>query len=203
MVRIADSSGTLFDETFFGYQVQELRRLNQTTAEIFVRSGLDAALNIDRESFNFGHPHAKILASWAHRAMRQVANTQKRLAKKERDEERASISVEKASRLQRVVENRIEQIAGREPTPIKIRASTNDPIALQERASGNVVISQKSIEPALPQGTGVAQKQERELVTEKMKSIVQVLEAFGVLDELSYEKRELLITAIAEILGEG
>jgi hypothetical protein len=203
MVRIADSSGTLFDETFFGYQVQELRRLNQTTAEIFVRSGLDAALNIDRESFNFGHPHAKILASWAHRAMRQVANTQKRLAKKERDEERASISVERASRLQRVVENRIEQIAGREPTPIKIRTSTNDPIALQERASGNVVISQKSIEPALPQGTGVAQKQERELVTEKMKSIVQVLEAFGVLDELSYEKRELLITAIAEILGEG
>ncbi len=41
MVRIADASGTRFDETFFSYQVQELRRLNQTSAEIFVRYGLD------------------------------------------------------------------------------------------------------------------------------------------------------------------
>lgn len=74
---------------------------------------------------------------------------------------------------------------------------------MQERASGTVVITRGSIQPALPEGTGVKQRQDQKLITEKMKSIVQVLEAFGVLDDLTYEKRELLITTIAEILGEG
>jgi hypothetical protein len=202
MVRIADASGTRFDETFFNYQVQELRRLNQTSAEIYVRSGLDAALNIDRESFNFGHPHAKILASWVHRALRQVANTQKRLAQIQRDAEREEASAAQASKLQQIVEKRVEQIAGREPKPVKI-LNADDQNVLQERALGNVVITTESIKSALPEGSGVQQKRERTLLTEKMKSIVQVLEAFGVLEDLSYDKRELLITAIAEILGEN
>lgn len=203
MVRIADASGTRFDETFFSYQVQELRRLNQTTAEIFVRSGLDAALNIDRESFNFGHPHAKIVSSWVHRALRQIANTQKRLAQKERDKEREETSALQASNLQKLVERRVEQIAGRDPKPVEILDSTDNAVAIRNRASGNIVITKDSIQPAIPQGQGVQQQQNQKLMTEKMKSIVQVLEAFGVLDDLTYEKRELLITTIAEILGEG
>lgn len=203
MVRIADASGTRFDETFFSYQVQELRRLNQTSAEIFVRTGLDAALNIDRESFNFGHPHAKILSSWVHRALRQVANTQKRLAQKERDQEREETSASQTSSLQRIVERRVEEIAGREPKQVKILAEVDDEVIMQERASGNIVITKESIQPALPEGRGVQQQQNQIIVTEKMKSIVQVLEAFGVLDDLTYEKRQLLITTIAEILGEG
>lgn len=203
MVRIADASGTRFDETFFSYQVQELRRLNQTTAEIFVRSGLDAALNIDRESFNFGHPHAKILSSWVHRALRQIANTQKRLAQKERDKEREATSALQASNLQKLVERRVEQIAGREPKPVEILDSVDKDVAIRKRATGNIVITKESIQPAIPRGQGVQQRQNRKLMTEKMKSIVQVLEAFGVLDDLTYEKRELLIATIAEILGEG
>lgn len=203
MVRIADASGTRFDETFFSYQVQELRRLNQTTAEIFVRSGLDAALNIDRESFNFGHPHAKILSSWVHRALRQIANTQKRLAQKERDKEREETSALQASNLQKLVKRRVEQIAGRDPNPVKILDSVDNDIAIRNRASGNIVITKDSIQPAIPQGQGVQQQQNQKLMAEKMKSIVQVLEAFGVLDDLTYEKRDLLITTIAEILGEG
>lgn len=203
MVRIADASGTRFDETFFSYQVQELRRLNQTSAEIFVHSGLDAALNIDRESFNFGHPHAKILSSWVHRALRQVANTQKRLAQKERDTEREENSALQTNSLQRIVERRVEQITGREPKQVEVLDSINDNTAIQERASGNIVITKGSIQPALPEGRGAQQQQNQRLITEKMKSIVQVLEAFGVLDDLTYEQRDLLITTIAEILGEG
>ncbi|MCB0143438.1 MAG: ATP-binding protein [Caldilineaceae bacterium] len=203
MVRIADASGTRFDETFFSYQVQELRRLNQTTAEIFVRSGLDAALNIDRESFNFGHPHAKIVSSWVHRALRQIANTQKRLAQKERDKERQETAALQASNLQKLVERRIEQIAGRDPKPVKILDSVDNDVAIRNRATGNIVITKESIQPAIPQDQGVQQQQNQKLMTEKMKSIVQILEAFGVLDDLTYEKRELLIATIAEILGEG
>lgn len=203
MVRVADASGTRFDETFFSYQVQELRRLNQTTAEIFVRSGLDAALNIDRESFNFGHPHAKIVSSWVHRALRQIANTQKRLAQKEREKEREETSALQSSNLQRLVERRVEQIAGRDPKPVEVLDTVDNDAAIRNRASGSIVVTKESIQPAIPLGHGVQQQQNQRLMTEKMKSIVQVLEAFGVLDDLSYEKRELLITTIAEILGEG
>ena len=201
MVRIADASGTRFDETFFNYQVQELRRLNQTSAEIYIRSGLDAALNIDRESFNFGHPHAKILASWVHRALRQVANTQKRLAQIQRDAERAEVSVAQTSKLQKIVKDRVEQITGREPKPVKVLGA-NDQNVLDERALGNVVITTQSIQPVLTEGDGTQQKRKREFLTEKMKSIIQILEAFGVLEDISYDKRELLVTAIAEIIGE-
>ncbi len=203
MVRIADASGTRFDETFFSYQVQEITRLNQTTSEIFVRSGLDAALNIDRESFNFGHPHAKIVSSWVHRALRQITNVQKQLAKKERDKQRDEASALQASNLQILVEKRVEQIAGRDPKPVEIVDSADNNVVIEKRSTGNIVITKESIQPALPQGQGVQQRQLQKLMTEKMKSIVQVLEAFGVLDELTYEKRELLITTIAEILGEG
>jgi CobQ-like glutamine amidotransferase family enzyme len=131
-----------------------------------------------------------------------VANTQKRLAQIQRDAEREEASAAQASKLQQIVEKRVEQIAGREPKPVKI-LNADDQNVLQERALGNVVITTESIKSALPEGSGVQQKRERTLLTEKMKSIVQVLEAFGVLEDLSYDKRELLITAIAEILGEN
>lgn len=48
LLRIHDASGALFDETFLKYQVSEQTRLRQLTAEIFIKEGLDAALNIDR-----------------------------------------------------------------------------------------------------------------------------------------------------------
>ena len=65
LIRVSDASGTLFDETFAKYQISELTRLKQITAEIFVLKGLDAALNIDRESFNYAHPHYQCDATWA------------------------------------------------------------------------------------------------------------------------------------------
>ena len=80
LVRINGASGANFDDTFMKYQVSEQTRLNQTTSEIFVSSGLDAALNIDRESFNFAHPHYQIVSNWLHRALRQLANTTKESA---------------------------------------------------------------------------------------------------------------------------
>ena len=53
LIRIRGASGTLFDPTFLNYQVSEQTRLRQITVEIFVREGLDSAINIDRESFSF------------------------------------------------------------------------------------------------------------------------------------------------------
>eukprot|EP00658_Telonema_sp_P-2_P055699 TRINITY_DN44262_c0_g1_i1.p1 TRINITY_DN44262_c0_g1~~TRINITY_DN44262_c0_g1_i1.p1 ORF type:complete len:123 (-),score=28.55 TRINITY_DN44262_c0_g1_i1:46-414(-) len=46
VLRVRDASGTLFDGSFLNYQVSEQTRLKQITAEIFVKKGLDSAINI-------------------------------------------------------------------------------------------------------------------------------------------------------------
>ncbi len=74
LIRIREASGTLFDPTFLNYQVSEQTRLRQITAEIFVHEGLDSAINIDRESFNYSHPHFLFIQKWLHRALRLLAN---------------------------------------------------------------------------------------------------------------------------------
>ena len=80
LVRIRGASGTLFDPTFLNYQVSEQTRLRQITAEVFVHEGLDSAINIDRESFNYSHPHFLFIQKWLHRALRLLANRLKMLA---------------------------------------------------------------------------------------------------------------------------
>lgn len=80
LIRIREASGTLFDPTFLNYQISEQTRLRQITAEIFVHEGLDSAINIDRESFNYSHPHFLYIQRWLHRALRLLANRLKNLA---------------------------------------------------------------------------------------------------------------------------
>ena len=80
LIRIREASGTLFDSTFLNYQISEQTRLRQITAEIFVHEGLDSAVNIDRESFNYSHPHFLYIQRWLHRALRLLANRLKTLA---------------------------------------------------------------------------------------------------------------------------
>ncbi len=60
MIRVGNAAGAPFDRTFLGYQVSEQTRLRQITAEIFVREGLDGAINLDRESFNYAAPTLSI-----------------------------------------------------------------------------------------------------------------------------------------------
>jgi hypothetical protein len=81
ILRVGNASGALFDRTFMGYQVSEQTRTRQITAEIFVAQGLDGAINLDRESFNYAHPHYQYLVKWLHSALRQLANRHKELGK--------------------------------------------------------------------------------------------------------------------------
>ncbi|MBA4046252.1 MAG: ATP-binding protein [Erythrobacter sp.] len=89
LIRIREASGTLFDTSFLDYQVSEQNRLSQITAEIFVREGLDGAINIDRESFNYSHPHYLYIQRWLHKALRLFVNRQKAIAKEDLDREKA------------------------------------------------------------------------------------------------------------------
>ena len=89
IVRVREASGTLFDPDFLRYQVSEQTRLRQITAEIFVTEGLDSAINIDRESFNYSHPHYIYIQKWLHRALRLLVNRLKAIADEDLQKEKA------------------------------------------------------------------------------------------------------------------
>ena len=102
LARVHGSSGMLFDPTFMHYQVSEQTRLKQITCEIFVSQGLEAALNIDRESFNFAHPHVIYLTQWLHAALRRVATAQKSIAAEILADRRATTAAETQATLSAV-----------------------------------------------------------------------------------------------------
>jgi hypothetical protein len=92
------------------YEVQEKFRLRQITAEIFVEHGLDSALNIDRESINFSHPHYQFIAKWTHSALRQVWNRHKKLLSMAQSKNRAREQVRQSGKIRRVVVEAMEEL---------------------------------------------------------------------------------------------
>ena len=90
LIRVRETSGTLFDASFLDYRISEQNRLSQITAEVFVQQGLDGAINIDRESFNYSHPHFLFIQRWLHRALRLLINRNKAIAKQHLTDERKS-----------------------------------------------------------------------------------------------------------------
>jgi DNA mismatch endonuclease Vsr len=110
-----DASGMVFDPHFMGYQVSEQVRLRQLTAEIFVQEGLDNAVNIDRESFNFAHPHYQLIVKWLHSAIKQFTNKQKSIGKELRENRREKTTNARAKELQRMVIKRLKTLGVRNP----------------------------------------------------------------------------------------
>lgn len=197
LVRIHGASGTLFDSTFFNYQVAELTRLRQITCEIFVKQGLEAALNIDRESFNTAHPHTVLLTRWVHSALRQLATAQKRQAQQLREEIRDSTK--------RDVEDRI----------MKIIDSANDLRTDGEGIVPNIQFTRSGEGPA-PKEEGITQSFNLDRILEeipdaqdakpkseslrKLEAITKVLSVYGVLEQLSPKEQENLLGSILGIL---
>lgn len=197
LVRIHGASGTLFDSTFFNYQVAELTRLRQITCEIFVRQGLEAALNIDRESFNTAHPHTVLLTRWVHSALRQLATAQKRQAQQLREEARDSY--------RRYAEDRITQIVN----------SANDLRTDGEGIVPNVWFARPGEEsPSADEGLTQAFDLNRILAEipdssdstprseslRKLEAITKVLSVYGLLDQLSPREQDNLLGSILGIL---
>ena len=188
-IRINNASGTLFDSRWLGYPVAERTTLGQISAEIFVVKGLDSALNIDRESFNYAHPHYQILSKWVFNALRQITAKQKNLrseinkAKKVKDHEgavkglyqtKAAISaISSVVDLPQIVENSedVSEIRGRGITVF----------------SSDKVFSRKY----------------ESLTNDKLKLIIAILESRGLMAELSYSEQESLVKDLAEILTFG
>jgi hypothetical protein len=199
LIRIHGSSGTLFDPTFMRYQVAELTRLRQITCEIFVSEGLDSALNIDRESFNNAHPHSVYITKWLHKALRQLATTQKKLASEARDQSRGESKGIAVSEIQRIANDvwsqEIDDPASK-PPPIEITDREKKKSSLSE----SYVFSRSAVVPEHTKPKTNKQRARDQVIEEKVKAIAQVLASFGLLDSLPKRKQEKLLKAIYKIL---
>lgn len=199
LVRINGASGTLFDSSFMNYQVSEQTRTRQTTCEIFIHKGFDSALNIDRESFNFSHPHAVYVTRWLHSALRQLATAQKRFANEIRVELRSQGQKQTLTNLQQIaVDIWKEETKDNASLPPSIIFDNNDSRQGKLIDEADMRFNRASIVPnRRPQLTTPAQSV---INDEKLKAIVQVLASFNLLDKLSKTKQERLLKAIYQII---
>lgn len=194
LVRIRGAAGALFDPTFFKYQVSEQTRLRQITSELFITKGLDAALNIDRESFNFSHPHVQFVAIWLHRAIRQLTNKAKDLGKKARAEklEQSSLAVQDA--ITQYSEEVWASKRGSDPTP-DITIIDTKAEAETARTEGYMALARADV-PSLSVSLAPLERSDRDT---KARALLRILAAYGVLDDRPYDEQQALIQAILQI----
>ena len=194
LIRIRGTSGALFDPTFFKYQVSEQTRLRQITSELFIQKGLDAALNIDRESFNFAHPHVQLVTLWSHRAIRQLTNMHKEVSKKLLERRRAGeAAVFKKAVVQHSQDVWTARKGGETAPDIEITSTRDETKVI--RSGGGIALPVTII----PVDTKQSRASEKEQIEAKAEALARVLAAFGVLEDRTYEEQDALISAILQI----
>ena len=206
LLRINDASGTLFDDTFMRYEIQEKMRLKQIVAEIFVEDGLDSALNIDRESFNFAHPHYQFIAQWTHSALRQIANRHKQLLKGAQSKNLARNKIRQSSLIKKVVIEAIEELGAHGPdlpAQVEIATAVEAQVIASKRRIGILAYDSNDVLPSeiLQQAKGERQKADAELFAEKAMAVAQILDAYGILETLEYKDQERLLRAICRVFA--
>lgn len=201
LVRIGDASGSLFDATFMKYQVSEQKRREQVSAEVFVHEGMDAALNIDRESFNHSHPHYQYIAKWLHSAFRQFATRHKAIGAEIRKVARTQSFVVGHRSLSSLAEELVSSWTDgvEKPIPVKFEFEVGVAEASQSRS---IRVLKDDLLQYIGVGNKVGPKQLNELGldAERLRAIVQLLYASGVLDRLPLEQQDRLIQGIVRLL---
>jgi len=203
MLRIIDVSSGSFDSSFMEYQVSEQTRLKQITAEIFVNEGLDPAMNIDRESFNKAHPHYQVITAWVHNALRQITTRHKDIGSEIRKRDLETGAKKEADEFEKFVDKEISEVA-EEPEEIPEVILSAEPEKIRKkRSEGTIVFDKKAIFPAKAKGTRTTQKMriEDEYFEREINALVKILYAFGVFEDMPYEKQQELVRRIANIFG--
>lgn len=193
LVRIRGASGALFDPTFFKYQVSEQTRLRQITSELFVAEGLDAALNIDRESFNFAHPHLQLVTLWLHGAIRQLTNRLKDEAAKLRASRREEEAEVERTQVQRQVAQVWQRRKGEAPMPRFVMAPTTD-LASRARSEGAIAIVREATVRNPPVAYAGAYE-------EQLAALAQVLAAYDIFEGRPYSEQQEIMEAIIAVVG--
>jgi hypothetical protein len=192
---VNNASGVLFDPSFLGYQVSELTRLRQLMSEVFITEGLDAALNIDRESFNFSHPHYQYLQKWVHFAVRQTTNKLKGLNKELLDARRARAADSRATRLETLVDRVWKSRKGldAEPPP-EVRLAPRGQGSLADRDRGVLVFDADALQAE-------AAARDSAIEATQIEALAKVLSAWGLLDDLSWDEQRSLLADISAVFG--
>lgn len=196
LIRIHGSSGTLFDPTFMRYQIAEQTRLKQITCEIYIHEGFDSALNIDRESFNFAHPHSVFLTRWLHSALRQLATTQKRIASEIRSGVREESIEQQKTEIQQIALDVWKQEMKDEFSAPPVVTIKDTPI-LDGIDDADIVLVKHS--PAISSQRRTASASHR-INSEKMIAITQILASFDLLEKLTQQQQDRLLNAIYNVL---
>ena len=202
LIRIHNASGILFDETFMKHQVAEHTIKSQLTIEIFVSKGLDSALNIDRESFNIAHPHYQIVMRWLHSAIRQVVNKYKQIKKELRSQSIEEGNDNFSRQINQIVSSSIESNS-KDPLELS-KLVVIDENGENTRDDGithaeNYVISKKSFDELIPSNTQNSIKNQK--LIKKSEAILQVLDGYGLLSNLTVTTQEDLLLDIVRILN--
>lgn len=182
LIRIRGASGTLFERTFLNYLVSEQTRLRQITAEIFVHEGLDSAINIDRESFNYSHPHFLYIQKWLHKALRLLVNRLKGIAKADLDRDKAKLRDETLRYALEIWNRRLGEDAD-PPFP-------EGPVVSLPRDVGDAEMKWPSKQIRTGKGKPAGPV--------RISALAAVLEAYGVLSELDVEDRAQIVR---DVLG--
>jgi hypothetical protein len=201
VLRVGNASGALFDKTFMGYQVSEQTRLRQITAEIFIHEGLDGAINLDRESFNYAHPHYQYLVKWLHSALRQFANRQKEIGKKLRSEKIALLGKKFKEEIQKRIEEMLLEI-GVDDVPEVVFVEDDKSSATRKlRNDGTIALRKNVVMPKSDVKYKTEKEEEEQKKAEKKAiAIAQLLSGWGLLENLSYDDQEKLVRHILEIV---
>jgi hypothetical protein len=199
LVRLKGASGTLFDSTFMGYQVSEQTRLKQLTAEIFVHEGLEGALNIDRESFNYASIHYQFISRWLHGAIRQFSNRQKQISGKLLNEKKERLGQQLDQKLQRAAENAWSEARGKSgDAPPEVVFEDDGKRVAERRAAGAPAFTRGAVLRASEAGR--IKKLSKDLEP-RLKAVALVLQAYGVFDNMAYATQEKLIGEIGRIIS--
>lgn len=197
LVRVHDASGTKFDPEFFRFPIAEQRRMSQISCEIFVTEGFDGALNIDRESFNFAHPHAVLLIRWLHAALKRVIAVQKRVSsaalKERRSAKARDLDERGASVVRREWQSRHDD--GTDPPDVVFLDEGSVP---EDSGSSAAYVFDRS--EVVGQVTGSNWKVRQDSLESKLSQIAKILAAYSLLDDLSREAQANLLAAIREVL---
>jgi hypothetical protein len=201
ILRIGNASGALFDPDFMGYETSELTRKSQVTAEVFVSEGLDDAINLDRESFNYAHPHYQFLTKWLHSAFRQFSNRHKELGKQLRTTQRRREAAQTRGRVAAKVQAALKSRGIEDVPEVELLEPSRKAEAASLRRAGAIVLHREAV---IPPSTHVRQTEietnRLKLAEKKAVGIAQLLHGMGLLDALSYAEQEKLIRDILEIV---
>jgi hypothetical protein len=201
VLRVGNASGALFDRTFMGYQVSEQTRTRQITAEVFVQVGLDGAINIDRESFNYAHPHYQYLVKWLHSALRQLANRHKEIGSGVRSKKLVAQGKKAREKVEEKVESALKARGVEDVPDVVLLDSSRHSDARKLRKEGTIALRKDAVLPASSASRSTSAEDERRRFAEKKAvAVIQLLHGWGLLDKLSFDEQEKLVRDILEIV---